>query len=32
MPPPGGSLDDPDFNNVYIEIAWPPAKRRDTMS
>jgi hypothetical protein len=29
--PPGlrchhtGSLDDPDFNNVHIEIAWPPA-------
>src|SRR5205814_7828395 len=20
----GGSFDDPDFNNVHVEIAWPP--------
>jgi hypothetical protein len=20
-----GSLEDPDFNNVHVEIAWPPS-------
>jgi hypothetical protein len=21
-----GDLDDPDFNNVHVEIEWPPGK------
>jgi hypothetical protein len=21
-----GSLDDPDFDNVHLELRWPPAK------